>query len=740
MPVSIQTTAQNICVRSPLYSWQWDAETDRFCLLDAHQRLIAGGCHQPLVLTTLPGSSHLLARRNTFEVLANRVTVHYSGLNGDARLAVTWNFNDTFITLDPLQYETPDPQDLVQVVYFARPDSASPQQWVPTLAGRYAVVPGLCMSTCISPVVDLHAHLATTAVLGSGAMRGPGLTQQWGLPAHYFCMFSTAEKWNAAGAAKQQSGAVCWGLRALPAGDERLEIRSNALSPLLNLRSDLWKQVKTPGKVELGLSFLLTFAPQYHEAVRSYYRALLDQGVIRPKLPGKAKKAVLLSPQYNTWGVESALGMKPEELTGAVVADIYQKFRASGMKARTFVVDDKWEGRYGELAHDQDRFPHFESMLERIRADGHYIGLWAAFLRCQDPSLLGLDESHLLQTPAGQPLWLDHQAARYGIFDVTQPEVQRVLSARAKEFVRRYRPDLIKFDFGYELPSLDVAAPADMNWAGERLLQKGLEVVVGAMKAENPDLVIMYYGLSPLLIDYYDLHSPDDLVYCGGDYDLETNRRIFFSSLCGELGMPTYGSSGYDWASARDIWFDSAPSGTLGSLHGFDADENGDLPRPEWIAVYNGLAAVIRPSAAFQVYPLEASWQGGLRAAFSPSWERMEQGLTVLIALRTHRLDGKTALCSHKDILHTDFDIVLASLTADSITTSARLGLVPLGFGKCTLQHTPAAQPGQQVRLISHFFGGALEENTTVYPGAALEISISPPPRGLILEWLEILF
>lgn len=45
---------------------------------------------------------------------------------------------------------------------------------------------------------------------------------------------------------------------------------------------------------------------------------------------------------------------------------------------------------------------------------------------------------------------------------------------------------------------------------------KGTRVVVGAIKAENPNLVIMYYGLSPLLIENYDLHSPNDLVYCGG--------------------------------------------------------------------------------------------------------------------------------------------------------------------------------------------------------------------------------
>ncbi|MFT3894259.1 MAG: hypothetical protein QM730_21725 [Anaerolineales bacterium] len=33
------------------------------------------------------------------------------------------------------------------------------------------------------------------------------------------------------------------------------------------------------------------------------------------------------------------------------------------------------------------------------------------------------------------------------------------------------------------------------------------------------------------LIDYYGLHSPDDLVYCSSYYDRETNRRIFFNGL-----------------------------------------------------------------------------------------------------------------------------------------------------------------------------------------------------------------
>jgi hypothetical protein len=729
--VKIQANQQKIQVSSPTYTWEWDRATDLFSLYDSDQRLISRAQHQPFVMIA---GKNPLARENSFEIKDDRVLIHYFGMNGASGLAVSWLFKTDFISLEPLRYESAQMEEIVQVVYFPMKDGDSHK---PSFYSRYAVVPGLSMSTNISPVVDLHSRLNVTTVLGSGAMRGPGLTQQWGLPAHYFCTFNTSDRWNAIGAKNLQSGAACWGLAELPQGDFRLEIREIGLSPVLNLRSDLWKQLKTPGKIQLGFSFLITFGTQYYEAIHNYYKILLREKIIQPKSNSQKKNDVLLAPQYNTWGVESAKAMQPEELTEEIVLDIFNKFRRSGMQARTFVIDDKWEGQYGELKHDPARFPKFEALLENIRNEGYYVGLWAAFLRCQDPAVLGLNESHLLQTVEGKPLWLAHGTSRYGIFDVTQPLVQQVLGERARQFIRRYKPDLIKFDFGYELPSLDVAAPADMNWAGERLLQKGLEVVVGAMKAENPDLVIMYYGLSPLLIEHYDLHSPDDLVYCGGDYDFETNRRIFFSSLCGELGMPTYGSSGYDWESALDIWFDSATSGTLGSLHCFDGDENGALPKPEWIAKYNGLCAVLRKSTTFQINPVDAKLQGGLRAAFAPSWERIEDGRTVLIALRTQKFDGKPACKTYKDILDTDIMLVVVSLTADGISESKRLGIVPFGDGRCTLRRS---SPAKTVKFVEHYFSGQTFEQQLSNQSDQLDLELCQTPDNEILEWLEIIF
>ncbi len=735
MTVKFQVNQKKIQVSSPIYTWVWDAQTDFFYLYDSENRLISRARHQPLIVTTNDQAELQLPNR-TYEIKDDRILITYHAEKSASHLTVSWLFKPGFISLEQLHYESSEAQDIIQIVYFPEINGDS---YKPSMYSHYAVVPGLCMSSSISPIVDLHSRLSVTTILGSGAMRGPGLTQQWGLPAHYFCTFNTSDQWNAIGAKKLQSAAACWGLAELPQGDFRLDIREIALSPVLNLRGDIWKHIKTPGTLNLGFSFLITFGTQYHEAIRNYYKILQREKIISPKNASltQKKKDILLSPQYNTWGVESSLAMKPEALTEEIVKDIFNKLQRSGMKARTFVIDDKWEGHYGELKHDENRFPQFESLLENIRKQGFYIGLWAAFLRCQDPSALGLNESHLLQTPEGKPLWLAHQTSRYGIFDVTQPIVQNVLSERATEFIRRYKPDLIKFDFGYELPSLDIAAPADLNWAGERLLQKGLEVVVGAMKQENPDLVIMYYGLSPLLIDYYDLHSPDDLVYCIGDYDLETNRRIFFSSLCGELGMPTYSSSGYDWESALDIWFDSAPSGTLGSLHCFDGDENSDNPKDEIIAKFNGLSAILRKQADFHTYPIDVKWQGGLRAGFSPSWERIEDDKTVLIALRTHRFDGKPAVKTYKDILDTDIMLIVASMTDSSIAESNRLGIVPFGDGVCTIKHTALHQTA---KLIEHYFSGHQFETQVTCSNNKLQIALQQIHKNEILEWIEIIF
>ncbi len=312
-----------------------------------------------------------------------------------------------------------------------------------------------------------------------------------------------------------------------------------------------------------------------------------------------------------------------------------------------------------------------------------------------------------------------------------------MLRERARRFAERYKADLVKFDFGYELPPLSVAAPKDMKWAGERLMLKGLEVVVKGMREVNPDQVVMYYCLSPLFAEYFDLHSPDDLFMAAGEYDSEANRRFFFLSLLGEIGMPTYGSGGYDWVSMPEIWFDSALVGTLGSLNSFVGDERNAMPTPERIAKYNGLCQVLRASNCFSIEPVDAEFLSATRGAHTSSWARFENGELVGVALRTRRLDGQSGPVNFRDIVQTTASVVAASKTNDGLDKSNRLAVVPYGEGEIVVQHRGGT--ASEAVAIEHYFGGSSKRSRVEIRDGALHLPLGERgENGSPLEWIEV--
>ncbi|MDA3808757.1 MAG: hypothetical protein PF518_00365, partial [Spirochaetaceae bacterium] len=325
------------------YTWMWNLIDDRFKILDKKNRVISSGKLEPAI--TLSRKGHQIpyspAEDINFKIEENTVRIFYKNDQLKTSTSIQWVFNENTIYINPINFESSENYDLVNIVYFAqRSEEKGGNQYKPSLYSRYLVTPGLSMSTSISPVVDLQSKFETMACLGSGAMRGPGLAQQWGLPSHYFCLFNTMDKWNSINAKNEISSAACWGIRDLPQGDFRLDIRKIAMSPVLNVRSDLWHHLSTPGKITAGFSFVITFGNHYHEAIRNYYRTLKDEKIILSTgiENSRIKTEVILSPQYNTWGVEIAKAMAPEDLTEKEVLSIYKKLKESPMKAETFVI------------------------------------------------------------------------------------------------------------------------------------------------------------------------------------------------------------------------------------------------------------------------------------------------------------------------------------------------------------------------------------------------------------------
>ena len=733
--VAISQDDGTVHIKATNYSWEWSKENDLFRLFDKRGRLITTGPLQPAIVVSdsgVIGSRCTSGRFSSNSLNGTSLSINYAGVNGHATLTSVWRFEAANFWLEPFVYSTPVKEDVISLHYFAKASEQTPK---PDLEQSFLIQPGISESTVISPLLPAFSHLDLTSWLGHGDSQGE--LQQWGLPVHFFCGASNLPGFNTKDSLTELlSDAFCCGLSELPAADLLLHIQGGNCSPVLNIRSDLWGQFRGPGSMSLGSSFYWALGRDYREAIRQYYLGLVRAGRIKIKINSPLKNSVVNAPAFDTWGQEAALDKTQSKFDEPLLVSMYESLKASGMRPGTFIIDQKWEGSYGLLQHSEDRFPHFDQFLERLRKDGYKLGMWAAFIRCDDPSALGLNVGHMLRDPDGKPITKRERNQDYYLYDFTQPEVERVLRERVKQFVRRYKPDLVKFDFGYELPSLSHGAPNNMEWAGERLLKKGVALIVDAIHEINPDVVVMYYSLSPLFIDHFDLHSPDDLFLCGEDYQIEANRRFFFSGLLGEIGMPTFSSSGYDWLTVRDIWFDAAAIGSIASLNSFAGDEQASGPTPLRVAKYNGLSQITRFTNVFKVEALDPVLVGSTSGAHSSSWVRLENGEPALLALRSVGLDRARGPGHYQDLLRCDTSLVVSSKSDLGIRSTRQLGIVPYGDGEAVILHDGTEK---SAKITTHCLGKAPRTDSVAIRGGLLRVPLREQLEdGSVVEWLQI--
>lgn len=758
--------------RGPCYAFRFNADMDTFSVLDAAGREVVCGAAQPLVAISRTDGTTAAAAGTvvTAAVAAGpcpTLTVRYATMRASAGegavadcadtgggtatratadhdavcVTMTWRFEPGGFWIEPLTVSAPG-GILESISYFAADCDGKA---VPTLCSGYLVQPGICASPTVSPVVAADANLTMRTWIGRGCSSDRTVTHaQWGLPVHYFCGMSTTVRPNQRAALTTHlTGAFCMGMADLPPADVTLHIHEGRFGPVLEYAGRRWGAEPSTGEFEAGSRWFVCVAEDYRSAISGYYGSLVDAKIVAVADPSPAKREVMSLTQFNTWGAQASGGCQFDDFTEHALEAIYGQLQDSGMNTGCFVIDDKWEGSYGLLEHSVDRFPNFEETLRRIRRDGFRIGLWAAFLRCENPALLGLGPEHMLRGIDGHPWRISGRDGAYFLFDVSQPIVRRKLAEQARAFARRYRPDLVKFDFGYEMPDLALAATADLSLAGERMLTTGLHTVVEAMREVLPDLVVMYYSLSPLLGDYLDLHSLDDVWLAGEEYQLEVNRRAFFSGLLGELGMPSYGSGGYDWPSLPDIWFDTICAGSLGSLASFSGDPIDSRPFPAAIAKFNGLRHLIRASGPFRIEALRYPKVASSTAARSSSWARWEGDDAVLVALRPRHFDNRAGVTEFRDLVRTDAAVVVGSLTERDLASTGRLAVVPFGDGTVRVRRAVPADAAAtgEIRAVVHVFGGGSLPATATMHGDWLFVGVAERcGDGRDVEWIEITF
>src|SRR5215208_921368 len=166
MRVITEEGGRSARVEGEQYAWEWSMQDDRFSVRDARGRTIVRGTLQPAVAVSPrdgTGTNRCAGGMPVeHEARDNAVTVRYEGVNGSAQLLITWRFGEEGLWLEPIVYNTGAEEDIVSLTYFARTTGESVS---PALHSSHCVVPGLSMSSGVSPVVQAEAELNLTTSL-----------------------------------------------------------------------------------------------------------------------------------------------------------------------------------------------------------------------------------------------------------------------------------------------------------------------------------------------------------------------------------------------------------------------------------------------------------------------------------------------------------------------------------------------------------------------------------------------
>ncbi len=295
-----------IRVKGENYSWEYAEADDTFRLRDSSNRLIVSGNLQPAVVVAPAGNPSLrqckAGKAGKPHIEPGRVTFTYDGVNGGAQLTISWRFDTLRIWTDPVIYQTPLEEDIVSLHYFT---SVTGTDKKPSLHASYLVVPGISEGPAVSPILRDETHLNESVWLGRGSFI-PGLTQQWGLPVHFFCGFSVDGSSGVRNLyTTNRSETFACGLADLPSGDLFLQILQDNCSPWIDYRSDLWKHIRGPGSLQLGATLLWSVAPDDRQAIAAYYQGLVESGIIRRRQNSARKDSRRAYPSVLYLGVTS---------------------------------------------------------------------------------------------------------------------------------------------------------------------------------------------------------------------------------------------------------------------------------------------------------------------------------------------------------------------------------------------------------------------------------------------------
>lgn len=362
--------------------------------------------------------------------------------------------------------------------------------------------------------------------------------------------------------------------------------------------------------------------------------------------------------------------------------------KAAQNQAELITIDMGWETSVSSGIPDLKKIPGFYNDLEYMKSKGTEPGFWQSLLWIKDTLEVGLTSQDLLKGTDGKPrlnnifhnpFWADWS---YYCLDPGSPTAREFLKNRTKNLIKATGAKLIKPDFGYATPPLDVAASVDPQYRGENYTYSLLKIIYEAAKEADPDITIQYYGINPLLKNAYNLVALDDMADCSGNEPQGHGEWSVWASLAGINGFAIMASSGYNWLTDSEIILNTAVVGSPGVVLSRNMPDGSPVP-VDFINKRLAINKWYRKTTGW--HPL---WLNSIKGTINKEpelkcWGRLEyidhnQKLTAL-ALR----DPLCTLSGYPFIekLHWSGRWAIISQDNNDIFTSAKLAIIPIDKG-----------------------------------------------------------
>jgi hypothetical protein len=364
-----------------------------------------------------------------------------------------------------------------------------------------------------------------------------------------------------AAAMGNQDGWVCLGTGAPMDGALSLTLESSSACLHVLYREDLWGAPEPKRRVWQA-PLRVTWARDPWRAYQKMFNSFDSRRIVR---------SAPLKPQWNSWG-----DFKKNIYDLRALADW-----TASMDAKILGLDDRWETFVGSGEPDRKRFPQFDEDISYIKTQGLDIGFWQPVGWVDQPEEVGLSERDLIVGTDGHPrrvAWDTNPRSRsHYCLDPSSPNAVQFLRRRTINLMTKYRPVLLKLDFGYGLPSPNVGVPRDPSLRGERYSLRLLKIIAEAARSINQDVAIEYYSLHPLVRAIADVIALDDLGDAGNEEARGHSQWSIWSALGGGKSN-IMASSGYDWNADAEVVLNSAVIGVPGAVLSRTMEDGSPVP------------------------------------------------------------------------------------------------------------------------------------------------------------------